>query len=77
MGLGHAEIGQEQGDGSTQVTWSYTLTGLNEDGNRALAALEPGKIDTMLGFLGKSIKHYCETGQKLPAKDAIELALAA
>ena len=68
--------GQEQGDGSTKVTWSFTITGLNEDGNQALAALEPARIDTMLGFLGKSIKHYCETGEKLPAKDAIELALA-
>jgi hypothetical protein len=66
--------GQEQDKESTKVTWSYTITGLNEDANEALAALEPGKIDAMLGFLGKSLKHYCETGEKLPAKDALEQA---
>ncbi len=69
--------GQELGDGSTKVIWNYTITGLNEDGNQALAALEPTKIDTMLGFLGKSIKHYCETGEKLPAAEALEQAQAA
>jgi hypothetical protein len=68
--------GQEQDKGSTKVTWNYTITGLNDDANEALAALEPGKIDAMLGFLGKSLKHYCETGEKLPAKDALEQAQA-
>ena len=68
--------GQEHDKGSTKVTWNYTITGLNDDANEALAALEPGKIDAMLGFLGKSLKHYCETGEKLPAKDALEQAQA-
>ncbi len=67
--------GQERGDGSTKVTWNYTVTGLNEDGNQALSALEPTKIDLMLGFLGKSLKHYSETGKKLPAGDAIGQAM--
>lgn len=69
--------GREQGAGCTKVTWSYTMTGLDRETNEALAALEPGRIDTMLGFLGKSLKHYGETGEKLPAAVALEQARAA
>lgn len=69
--------GQEQNASCTEVTWSYTITGLDQEAGEALTALEPGRIDTMLGFLGKSLKHYCESGEKLPAKDALAQARAA
>lgn len=68
--------GHDQADGSAKVVWNYTITGRSEDGNQALAVLDPGRIDAMLGFLGKSFKHYGETGEKLPAADALEQALA-
>ncbi len=68
--------GHDQDDASAKVVWQCTLTGRSEEGNRALAALEPGRIDTMLGVLGKSFKHYGEKGEKLPAVDALEQALA-
>jgi hypothetical protein len=68
--------GHDRDDASAKVVWSYTITGRSEEGNQALAALEPGRIDAMLGVLGKSFKHYGETGEKLPAADALEQALA-
>ena len=68
--------GEEQPNGSTTVVWNYVITGLDRATNEVLTALEPGRIDTMLGFLGKSLKHYCEAGEKLAGKDALELAQA-
>jgi hypothetical protein len=68
--------GHDQHDGAAKVVWNYTITGRSEEGNRALAALERGRIDAMLGVLGKSFRHYGETGEKLPAADALEQARA-
>jgi hypothetical protein len=68
--------GRERDEASAQVVWSYTITGRSEAGNQALAALEPGRIDTMLGVLAKSFRHYGETGKKLPSADALAQALA-
>ncbi len=56
---------QEQGDGKTLVKWDYTVTALNEEGNRHVGDATAQGMSGMLAFLADSLKHYCETGEIL------------
>lgn len=46
-------------------TWTFTITSLNEETNRMINATTEQKAKLILSTLGRSLKHYCETGQLL------------
>ena len=56
---------QNRGDGNTLVIWDFTLTALNEEGNRHMNDATADGMTGMLTFLADSLKHYCETGEIL------------
>ena len=56
---------QDKGDGNTLVQWDFTLTALNDEGNRHMDDATAGRMTGMMTFLGDSLKHYCETGEIL------------
>jgi hypothetical protein len=62
-------IGDER-DGKTSVALDYTLTALNEAGNRAIGPDTEAKLQAMVTMLVGALKHYCETGEMLKAGDA-------
>jgi hypothetical protein len=56
---------QECDANSTDVHWTLTITALNEKGN-ALVDQYTDEVHLMsMGALGKSLKHFCETGTML------------
>lgn len=57
--------GKDLGNGISSITWTFTLTSLSEEGNKVVDATTEEKVLAMLTFLGKSLKHYCETGEML------------
>jgi hypothetical protein len=56
---------QDRGDGKTLVNWDFTLTALNEEGNRHVNDATAEGMTGMMTFLADSLKHYCETGEIL------------
>jgi hypothetical protein len=54
-----------QGDGTTLVQWDFTLTALNEEGNRHVGDATADGMTGMMTFLGDSLKRFCETGDIL------------
>ncbi len=56
------------GSRRTEVTWDMTITATREE---AAASFDKGMKDRMtmmMAYIGKSLKHYCETGTKLVFK---------
>jgi len=55
----------DAGDGGSTVTWRLTFTALNEEGNDIADDSLEQRMSLMLVFLGRSAKHYLETGEML------------
>ena len=47
------------------VTWEMEMTAKNKKSEQLFKEDTPQKIKLMLSLLGKSLKHYCETGTML------------
>ena len=56
---------EDHGTEGTVVRFRHTFTGLNEQGNLFVADYTDTKYQEMMGFLGKSLDHYCTTGRML------------
>jgi hypothetical protein len=67
---------QENGDGSTGVTWTNTLTGLSDDGNAFIANYNESYASAMNGLF-KSLEHYLQTGKKLEVESMLAARHAA
>jgi hypothetical protein len=52
-------------DGYSIGSWRLTYTALNEEGNDIADESLGQRMSFMLGFLGRSAKHYLETGEML------------
>jgi hypothetical protein len=52
-----------QGLGGTlsSITWTFTITSLNDEANKIIGAAAEQKAKLLLSILGQSLKHYCET----------------
>lgn len=55
----------ENGDGTTRVRVTHTITALNEDGAAAIQHLEPETIRARWRYLEKALKHYLDNGSML------------
>jgi hypothetical protein len=51
--------------GRSRVTFSMTMTALDEKGAALLGRSAPAGMNLMMEFLGRSLKHYCEQGAML------------
>ena len=65
MKLVEAQV-QALPENRTEVRYRWTVTTLNEEGNKIVGDHFDGKIETILTALMKALKHYCEKGEKLP-----------
>jgi len=61
---------EELSDGESSVNWSFTITALNEEANSLIDANTEHKAKMYLTIVGKSLKHYCETGEMLKLNKA-------
>ncbi len=57
-------VEEHENRGST-VSFQYTFTGINEEGNNFVEAYTEEKHRERTDFLGKSLEHYCSTGKLL------------
>lgn len=57
----------DAGNDATTIKLDFTLTTLNERGNRFIENGGEEKVGAMLAGLGHMLKHYCETGRMLKA----------
>ena len=55
----------EEDNGFVTGLWMLTYTSLNEEGNNIIDESFQDRMLGMLTFLGKSAKHYLETGKIL------------
>jgi hypothetical protein len=55
----------DDGDGYSIGSWRLTYTALNEEGNDIADDSLKDRMSFMLTFLGRSAKHYLETGEIL------------
>jgi hypothetical protein len=55
----------DKGGAETLVQWDFTLTALNEEGNRHVDEATAEGMTRILTFIGDSLRHYCETGEIL------------
>jgi hypothetical protein len=53
------------GEDLTEAIWTLTITALNEHGNMMVEHYTEEVHQHTMGMLAKSLKHYCETGEKL------------
>ena len=60
---------QSLGEKLSSIAWKFTITSLSEEANRIINATTKQKAKLILGILGKSLKHYCETGELLRLTD--------
>lgn len=56
---------QDKAGGNTLVQWDFTLTAVNDEGNRHIDGSTSDRMTGMMNFLGDSLKHYCKTGEIL------------
>ena len=49
----------------TEVRFRWTVTTLNEEGNKIVGDHFDDRIEMILTVLGRALKHYCENGEKL------------
>lgn len=49
----------------TRITWNMTMTSIKEEANGKFDESVEERMLLMLTFLGQSLKHYCDTGEKL------------
>lgn len=54
---------QGLGEKLSSIAWTFTITSLSEEANRIISASTEQKAKLILSILGKSLKHYCETGE--------------
>jgi hypothetical protein len=64
MKLVEAQV-QALRENRTEVRYRWTVTTLNEEGNKIVGDHFDEKIETVLTALMKALKHYCEKGEKL------------
>jgi hypothetical protein len=64
MKLVEAQV-QALRENRTEVRYRWTVTTLNEEGNKIVGDHFDEKIETILTALMKALKHYCENGEKL------------
>jgi predicted anti-sigma-YlaC factor YlaD len=65
-----AVTGEEIDSGSSAFSFAFTLTALSEPSSKLLNAATAQKVEAMVGFLARALKHYCETGQMLGKEQA-------
>ena len=53
----------------TKVKWNMTITSIDEKANVAFDDNIKDRMKMMLSFLAQSLKHYCETGAILGARE--------
>jgi hypothetical protein len=54
---------QGLGEALSSVTWTFTITSLNDEANKIIGAATEQKTKLLLSILGQSLKRYCETGK--------------
>ena len=60
---------EESAPGRSMVKWSFILTTLSSEGNECTDETIQERMMTVLDFLGKSLKHYSETGRMLKGSE--------
>jgi hypothetical protein len=60
----------DEGHGNTLVQWDFTVTAVNEEGDRHVGDATTAGMAGMLAFLAESLKHYCDTGEILRGDSA-------
>jgi Polyketide cyclase / dehydrase and lipid transport len=55
--------------GGTDLTWSHTYTTLGKPGEAFLAHFTPEAYRKTMGFVTRSLDHFCRTGLRLPAEE--------
>ncbi len=66
-----AVTGEGIDSGSSAFSFAFTLTALSERSNRLVNAATAQRVEAMVGFLARALKHYCETGRMLGKKQIL------
>ena len=70
---------QDLGGTVSSVTWTFTITSLNDEANKIIGAATEQKAKLLLTILGRSLKHYCETEKlfRLNGANLVRMGLSA
>jgi len=58
------------GSGKSSVSWAIIITAINNEANNRINKSTNNKAKMYLTVLGKALKHYCESGEKLSLNKA-------